>query len=87
MTSTTPLTDLDSELPIAEMTVQAHKHEKNVGLSMVQHLHRNFSLPLEVVAGDANYDVEEMGGEAMIPRNPRNMHHSAYTLIKDGVYC
>jgi hypothetical protein len=89
------LTDLDSELPIAEMTVQAHKHEKNVGLSMLQHLHRDFSLPVEVVAGDANYDVEElltyiiegMGAEAMIPRNPRNRRDTPYTMKKDRIYC
>jgi hypothetical protein len=87
--------DLDSELPIVERTVQANKDEKSVGLSLLQTLCQDFSLPTEVVAGDANYDVEEilryiieeMKAEAMIPRNPRNSKHTAYTLKKDGVSC
>lgn len=89
------INDLDSELPIVEITLQANKDEKRVGLSLLQALHRNFSLPTEVVAGDANYDVEEilryiieeMKAEATIPKNPRNMQHTAYTFKKDGIYC
>ena len=54
------LNDLDSELPIVGLTLQANKDEKRVGLSLLQPLHRNFSLPTEGVAGDANYDVEEI---------------------------
>jgi len=89
------LNDLDSELPIVEITLQANKDEKRVGLSLLETLCQDFSLPTEVVAGDANYDVEEiltyiieeMKAEAMIPRNPRNTQHIAYTLKKDGVYC
>lgn len=45
---------------------------------MLKELHQNFSLPVEAVAGDANYDaeyilkyiVEQMKAEAVIPRNP-----------------
>ena len=89
------INDLDSELPIVELTLQANKDEKKVALSMLKTLHQDFSLPTEVVAGDANYDVEEIlhyiieevKAEAMIPRNPRNMQNTAYTLKKDGVYC
>jgi hypothetical protein len=89
------LNDLDSELPIVEITLQANKDEKRVGLSLLETLCQDFSLPTEVIAGDANYDVEEiltyiieeMKAEAMIPRNPRNTQHTAYTLKKDRVYC
>jgi hypothetical protein len=89
------INDLDSELPIAEMTLQAHKDEKKVGLSMVKNLHRDFSLPVKVVAADANFDaeeilryiIEEMKAEAMIPRNPRNTQHTPYTMKRDDVYC
>lgn len=89
------INDLESELPIAEMTVQAHKDEKKVGLSMVKNLHRDFSLPIKVVAADANFDVEEilryiieeMKAEAMIPRNPRNAQNTPYTVERDEVYC
>ncbi|RLB20281.1 MAG: DDE transposase, partial [Deltaproteobacteria bacterium] len=87
--------DLDSELPLVETTLQANKDEKKVGLSLLEKLCQDFSLPTEVVAGDANYDVEailryiieEMKAEAMIPRNPRNTQDTHYTLKKDGVYC
>jgi len=87
--------DLDSELPIVEITLQANKDEKTVGLALLEKLCRDFSLPTEVVAGDANYDVEaipryiieEMKAEAMIPRNPRNTQDTHYTLKKEGVYC
>jgi hypothetical protein len=89
------INDLESELPIAEMTLQAHKDEKKVGLSMVKNLHRDFSLPVKVVAADANFDVEEilryiieeMKAEAMIPRNPRNAQNTPYTVKRDEVYC
>lgn len=89
------INDLESELPIAEMTLQAHKDEKKVGLSMVKNLHRDFSLPVKVVAADANFDVEEilryiieeMKAEAMIPRNPRNAQNTPYTVERDEVYC
>jgi hypothetical protein len=89
------INDLESELPLAELTLQANKDEKRVGLSMIQTLHRDFSLPVEVVAADANFDVEEilryiieeMKAEAMIPRNPRNTQHTHYTMKRDEVYC
>lgn len=89
------INDLKSELPIAEMTLQANKDEKKVGLSMLKSLHRNFSLPVEVVAADANFDVEEilkyiieeMKAEAMIPRNLRNTQNTPYTVKRDELYC
>jgi hypothetical protein len=89
------LNDLDAELPLVEITLQANKDEKKVGIPLLEKLHQDFSLPVEVVAGDANYDVEailtyiieEMKAEAMIPRNPRNTQDTHYSLKKDGVYC
>jgi len=89
------INDLGSELPIVELTLQAHKDEKKVALSMLKKLHQDFPLPIEVVVGDANYDVEEilhyiieeMKAEAMIPRNPRNTHNSPYTVRKGQIYC
>lgn len=89
------INDLESELPVWEVTLQANKSEKPVGLSMLKQLHRVFSLPVEVVAGDANYDVEailkyiieQMKAEAMIPRNPGNTQNTPYTVRKDKIYC
>jgi hypothetical protein len=89
------ISDLDSELPIVEITLQANKDEKNVALPLLCKLHQEHSLPIEVVAGDANYDVEkilryiieEMKAEAMIPRNPRNMQNTAYTVKREAIYC
>ena len=89
------INDLDSELPIVEITLQANKDEKKVALPMLHRLHQAFSLPVEVVAGDANYDVEnilqyiieDMKAEAMIPRNPRNTQNTPYTIKRDVIYC
>ena len=89
------ITDLDSELPLVEITLQANKDEKKVALPLIKRLRQAFSLPIEVVAGDANYDVkdilqyiiEDMKAEAMIPRNPRNMQNTPYTVRRDVVYC
>jgi hypothetical protein len=89
------INDLDSELPIAEMTLQANKDEKKVGLFMLKQLNQDFSLPIEAVAGDANYDVEdilkciieEIKAEAVIPRNPRNAQNTPYSIKKNEVYC
>ena len=89
------INDLQSELPLWEITLQANKSEKPVGLSMLKDLHRHFSLPVEVVAGDANYDVEDilkyiieqMKAEAVIPRNPGNTQNIPYSIKKGQVYC
>ena len=89
------INDLESELPLWEITLQANKSEKPVGLSMLKELHQDFSLPIEVAAGDANYDaedilkyiIEQMKAEAMIPRNPGNTQNTPYTVKKDKIYC
>jgi hypothetical protein len=89
------ITDLDYELPIIEITLQANKDEKKVALPLLNRVHQEYSLPIEVVAGDASYDsekilryiIEEMKAEAMIPRNPRNMQNTPYTVKKDVIYC
>jgi len=89
------INDLESELPLWEITLQANKSEKPVGLAMLKELHQNFSLPIEAVAGDANYDaeyilkyiVEQMRADAMIPRNPGNTQNTPYTVKKDKIYC
>ena len=89
------INDLQSELPLWEITLQANKSEKPVGLSMLKELHQSFALPIEAVAGDANYDaedilkyiIEEMKAEAMIPRNPGNTQNTPYTVKRDKIYC
>lgn len=89
------INDLESELPLSEMTLQANKSEKPVGLSMLKGLNQEFSLAIKAVAADANYDVEDilkyiieqMKADAMIPRNPGNTQNTAYTVKKDKIYC
>lgn len=89
------INDLESELPLSEMALQANKSEKQVALSMLKELSQDFSLPIKVVVADANYDVEEilkyiiekMKAEAMIPRNPGNTQNTAYSIKRDKVYC
>ena len=89
------INDLESELPLWEITLQANKSEKPVGLSMLKELNQSFSLPIKAVTGDANYDTEgilkyiikQMEAEAMIPRNPGNTQNTPYTVKKDKIYC
>jgi hypothetical protein len=89
------INDLDSELPINEITLQANKSEKTVGLSLLKQLDQEFSLPVKAVTGDAGYDFEDllkyiinqMKAEAIIPRNPGNTQHTPYTIRKGKVYC
>jgi hypothetical protein len=89
------INDLESELPIWEITLQANKSEKPVGLSMLKQLDQEFLLPVKAVAGDANYDFEEllkyiikqMKAEAIIPRNPGNTQNTPYTVKKGKIYC
>jgi hypothetical protein len=89
------INELDSELPLYEITLQANKSEKPVGLSMLKELSQNFSLPIKVVLADANYDwesileyiIDGMKAEAMIPRNPGNTQNTAYTVKGDKIYC
>ena len=62
---------------------------------MVKNLHRDITLPVKVVAGDANinfeeifrYIIEEMKAEAMNPRNPLNAQNTPDTVKRDHVYC
>ena len=54
------INDLVSELTLWEITLQANKSEKPVGLSMLKEVHQNLSLPIGAVAGDANYDAEDI---------------------------
>ena len=62
---------------------------------MLKEVHQNLPLPIEGVAGDANYDaedilryiIEQMKAEAVIPRNPGNTQNTPYTVKKDKIYC
>jgi len=72
--------DLELELPLYEITLQANKSEKKLGLSILKEVLQHLSPPIEVVAGDANYDiegilehiVEQMQTEAITLRSPGN---------------
>ena len=89
------INDLESELPLFEITAQANKSEKPVGLAMLKELNQSFDLPVEVVLADANYDwedilkyiIKKMKAEAMIPRNPGNTQNTPYTVKKDKICC
>jgi hypothetical protein len=89
------INDLESELPIGELTLPANQSEKPVGLSLLKELTQEFAFPVEAVVGDANYDaeeilkyiIEEMKAEAVIPRNPRNTQNTPYTIKKDRILC
>jgi hypothetical protein len=89
------INDLESELPIGELTLPANQSEKPAGLSLLKQLSQDFVLPVDVVVGDANYDaeqiltyiIEQMKAEAVIPRNPRNTQNTPYTIKKDQILC
>ncbi len=89
------ITELESELPLSELTTRADKSEHSIALSMLKEVSQDFPLPIKVVVADASYDVEDvlkfiiqqMKAEAMIPRNVRNTQNTVHTVKKDKIYC
>jgi len=88
------LADAQEELPVWEITHPADISEIHQAIPMLQMTQETFSLPIEIVSGDALYDsekilrfiIEDLKAQAIIPRNLRT-EKSTYTFKGTDLYC
>jgi len=84
------INDIDTELPIWEVTKPANVSDINVAKNLIQEACSVFNLNIQSVMGDAAYDSEDLlkfiindlNALAIIPHNPRR--ESKGHQIKDG---
>jgi len=84
--------DTDSELPVEEITKPADVSEQLLFIPLFKQEQKDFSLPVEIVLGDAMYDVEyllkfvinELKAKPYIARNPRLTLYSDVKLSETG---
>jgi hypothetical protein len=89
------INDTATELPIWETTKKANVSEIRIAKALIREMKNFFDLTIEVVAGDANYDAEdllifiikELKALAIIPHNPRNEQPKGFQLKGDQVIC
>jgi len=89
------ISDTDSELPIHEVTHPADHDEKKVAVPLLKEMMSQLQLSVSHVAGDANYDTEdilkfiisEVKARPVIPLNPRRRQKDSFQLKKDKVFC
>jgi hypothetical protein len=89
------VSDIETELPIWEVTKPAHIGEIRLAKSLIREAYQEFNLNIEIVTADANYDAEdflkfiikELKAQAIIPHNPRNAQPKGYQLKGDKVIC
>jgi hypothetical protein len=80
------ISDTVTELPIGENTKPADTSEIIIAKPLMKKTKECFSLRIEVVTGDAQFDTEdiltfiikELGALAIIPHNPRNEQPKGY---------
>ena len=86
------ISDVDTELPLWEVTRPANVSEVKLAKSLIQQTQQQFALNIEIVLADAYYDAEdllrfiikELRAEAIIPRQTRNTKQSSKYQVKDG---
>jgi hypothetical protein len=86
------ISDVDTELPIWEATKPANVAEVRLAKSLLQQTYQYFTLKIDSVVADANYDAEELltfiikelKAEAIIPKQPRNEKQSVTYQINNG---
>lgn len=84
--------DADSELPVEEITKPASVSEQSLFISLFKQVQQDFSFAIEIVLGDAMYDVEyllkfvinELKAKPYIARNPRWTLYSDVKLSETG---
>ena len=89
------ISDTATELPLWETTKPANISEITLAKSLIQKTQECFSLTIEVVTGDAQFDTEDiltfiindLQAMAIIPHNPRNEQPKGYQIIGDNVIC
>jgi len=90
------LADLESELPVWEITEPNSVSEVSVAMTLLQTAQQHFQLPILSVSADAEYDTDKilnhvvhtLGAKPFIPYNPRNAQDQR-GFRRDGlaVYC
>lgn len=86
--------DIETELPLAEITHPANVHEIRVARSLLNEVKETYHLPLTSVVGDANFDTEtflnfiikDLVSSPVIPHNPRR-ESGDYTVRGTDVIC
>ena len=89
------INDTATELPIWEITKPANIHDIKVAKELIREASSVFNLNIEVIAGDANYDSEDLlkfiindlKALAIIPHNPRREQSKGYQIKGDKVIC
>jgi len=89
------INDIDTELPIREITKPANVHDTKVAKDLIREASSVFNLNIEVVTGDANYDSEDLlrfiindlKALAIIPHNPRSEQPKGYQIHGEKVIC
>ena len=89
------INDTATELPILQITKPANVHDTRVAKDLLMEASTSFNLNLEVVAGDAGYDTEDlltfiihdMKASAIIPHNPRKVQAKGYQIKGSKVFC
>jgi hypothetical protein len=89
------INDTATELPILQATKPANVHETKVAKELILEASTFFNLNIEVVAGDAGYDTEDLlkfiihdlKAMAIIPHNPRKVQAKGYQIKDSKVIC
>lgn len=89
------IADAQEELPVWEITHPADISEIHQAIPMIQITKETFSLPIEIVSGDALYDsekilrfiMEDLLAQPIIPRNLRGEQLTCGTLKGTDLYC
>lgn len=90
------IVDAQEELPVWEITHPADISEIHQAIPMLQKTKETFSLPMEIVSGDALYDsekilcfiIQDLQAQAIIPRNLRGKQSTASCTLKGtDLYC
>ena len=86
--------DIQTELPMAEMTQPANVHEIKVAQSLLNEVKETYHPPITWVVGDANFDseaflkfiIQDLTSSPVIPHNPRR-ESGDYTIQGTNIIC
>lgn len=89
------ISDAATELPLEEMTHPANVSDLTPAKTLLGWAHATFGQAVEAVAGDAQYDSEEilefivsqLKASPVIPHNPRNEQTIGHQIKGGKVYC
>jgi hypothetical protein len=89
------VTDAESEIPLAEITLPANASEVPQAIPLVRTAVAAYHLSPSAILGDAEYDVEdflkfivhELHAQPYIPSNPRNKQAGHYRHVNGKILC